>query len=115
VDPADSARDSFVRPIENAQTIEAPLTTIDKMVEELRLPKVDFIKMDIEGAEQKAIAGAKKTIAAYRPRMALCIYHVQGDEVMVPKLVTGIAADYKISKTCLCAQDKIQPEVAFFY
>jgi FkbM family methyltransferase len=115
VDPTNSARDSFVRPLENAQTIEAPLTTIDKMVEELRLRKVDFIKMDIEGAEQKAIAGAKITIGTYRPRMALCIYHIQGDEVMVPKLVAGIVADYKITKTCLLCQDRIQPEVAFFY
>jgi FkbM family methyltransferase len=115
VDPTNSARDSFVRPLENAQIIEAPLTTIDKMVEELKLPKVDFIKMDIEGAEQKAIAGAKKTIATYRPRMALCIYHIQGDEVMVPKLVAGIVADYKITKTCLLCLDRIQPEVAFFY
>jgi FkbM family methyltransferase len=114
IDPVSSARDSFVRPIENARYIEAPLTTIDKIVEELRLPRVDFIKMDIEGAEQKAVAGAKKTLAANRPRMALCIYHVAGDETMVPKLVTNIVADYRVSKTCLCAQDRVQPEVAFF-
>ena len=115
VDPTNSARDSFVRPIENAQIIEVPLTTIDKMVNELRLPRVDFIKMDIEGAEQKAIVGAKDTIAKFRPRMALCIYHVQGDEKMVPQLVNEARSDYSVSKTCLCAQDRIQPEVAFFY
>jgi FkbM family methyltransferase len=51
VDPNDSARDTFVRPIEGAQFIEVPLTTVDKMVVQLRLSKVDFIKMDIEGAE----------------------------------------------------------------
>jgi len=115
IDPASSARDSFVRPIENAQFIEAPLTTVDNLVAELGLPKVDFIKMDIEGAEQKAVMGAKNTIAKFRPRMALCIYHVQGDEKMVPELVHNIFADYKVSQTCLCATDRIQPEVAFFY
>lgn len=114
IDPVSSARDSFVRPIENARYIEAPLTTIDKLVGELELPRVDFIKMDIEGAEQKAVAGAKKTIAAFRPRMALCIYHVAGDERMVPKLVADIVPDYRTSETCLCAQDRVQPEVAFF-
>ena len=82
---------------------------------ELRLPKVDFIKMDIEGAEQNAIAGARNTIAKFRPRMALCIYHVQGDETMVPKLVRDAVSDYKVSQTCLCVKDRIQPEVAFFY
>jgi FkbM family methyltransferase len=115
VDPASSARDSFVRPIENAQYVEAPLTTIDELVAELGLPRVDFIKMDIEGAEKKAVVGAANTIAKYRPRMALCIYHVQGDETMVPKLVHNAFADYKVGETCLCAPDRIQPEVAFFY
>jgi FkbM family methyltransferase len=115
VDPADSARDSFLRPIENAQFIDVPLTTIDKLVEELRLPRVDFIKMDIEGAEQKAVVGAKNTLTKYRPRMALCIYHVTNDAVMVPKLVHNAVPDYQVSKTCLCAEDRVQPEVAFFY
>jgi FkbM family methyltransferase len=114
VDPTNSARDTFVRQIDNAQFIEVPLTTIDNMVAELRLPKVDFIKMDIEGAEQKAVVGAKNTIAKFRPRMALCIYHIQGDETMVPKLVHDAVSDYKVSKTCLCLDVGIQPEVAFF-
>ncbi len=115
IDPVNSARDSFVRPIENAQFISIPLTTIDHMVEELHLAKVDFIKMDIEGAETKAVVGAKNTIARYRPRMALCIYHVEGDDTMVPKLVHDAVPDYHVSQTCLCTLDRIQPEVAFFY
>jgi FkbM family methyltransferase len=115
VDPVNSARDSFVRRIENAQFISIPLTTVDNIVEELHLAKVDFIKMDIEGAEAKAVVGAKKTIARYRPGMALCIYHVAGDETMIPKLVHDAVPDYHVSQTCLCALDRIQPEVAFFY
>jgi hypothetical protein len=47
--------------------------------------------------------------------MALCIYHVHGDETMVPKLVHDAVSDYKVGKTCLCAPDRVQPEVAFFY
>jgi len=100
---------------ENAEFVEAPLTTVDKMVEELRLHKVDFIKMDIEGAEQKAINGARSTIAKFRPRMALAIYHIKGDEIEIPNLVSKIVSDYTVSKTCLCFGYKIQPEVAFFY
>src|SRR5438046_1342408 len=33
---------------------QVPLTTIDKLVQELALPRVDMIKMDIEGAERQA-------------------------------------------------------------
>lgn len=115
VDPIDSAQDSFVRPIENAQFLSVPLTTVDKLVAELGLPRVDFIKMDIEGAEQKAVIGARNTIAKFRPRMALCIYHVKGDETMVAKLVHDAAPDYKVRQTCFCAKDRVQPEVAWFY
>lgn len=52
-----------------------PLTTIDKLVDELKLPRVDFIKMDIEGAEARAVAGASATMAKYKPRMAIATEH----------------------------------------
>jgi|GEM_PF-1443044 FkbM family methyltransferase len=42
------------------QTI--PVTTLDSAVSELGLSKVDFITMDIEGAEIEAVKGATKTI-----------------------------------------------------
>jgi FkbM family methyltransferase len=114
VDPTDSAGDTFVRPIQNAQFIDAPLTPIDKLVAELHLPKVDFIKMDIEGAEQRAVIGARNTIAKFRPRMALCIYHVNGDDLMVPQRVRETGADYVVTKTCLCAERRVLAEVALF-
>jgi FkbM family methyltransferase len=115
IDRDNSAEDSFFRKFDGGQFVEVPLTTIDKMVAELGLPKVDFIKMDIEGAEQRAIAGAKNTIAKFKPRMALCIYHVEDDPTMVPKRVHDAFADYKVGKTCLCQSDRVVPEVAFFY
>jgi FkbM family methyltransferase len=115
VNPANSAQDSFVRPIPNGTFVDIPLTSIDQMVAELHLTRVDFIKMDIEGAERKAVIGARQTIRKYHPRMALCIYHVEGDETVVPQLVHDAVPDYTVSKTCLCASDRIQPEVAFFY
>ena len=56
-----------------------PLTTIDKIVADLALPRVDFIKMDIEGAERNALAGAADALRRFRPRMAIAAYH-RGDQ-----------------------------------
>jgi FkbM family methyltransferase len=41
--------------------IVVQLTTIDAIAHELQLSRIDFIKMDIEGSEQKAIIGAQDT------------------------------------------------------
>ncbi len=56
------------------KTIE--LTTIDALVDDLRLEKVDFIKMDIEGVEELAIRGAKKTINRFKPKWSISSYHI---------------------------------------
>jgi len=48
-------------------TVVVPKLTIDAM----NLPRVDFIKIDIEGMEIEAIEGASRTIAASRPIMLI--------------------------------------------
>lgn len=118
VDPNNSARDSFVTSgdaTEYYNFVRVPLTTVDELTRELNLPKVDFIKMDIEGAETKAIAGARRTITKYRPRMALCLYHLRDDQFQIPALVRNAVADYNMEVQCLCGREIVQAQVAHFY
>ena len=42
--------------------------------------KVDFIKMDIEGAEISAMEGAKKVFGVNHAKASICCYHRRGDE-----------------------------------
>jgi FkbM family methyltransferase len=47
------------------------LDTLDNQVEKSALSKVDWIKIDVEGAELKVLRGAKKTIKRFHPALLL--------------------------------------------
>jgi FkbM family methyltransferase len=91
---------------------EVPLTTIDKLVSELQLPRVDFIKMDIEGSESHALNGAGRILAAYKPRLAVSMEHKQSDPDEIPALVKRLNARYEMQYgDCGSATGRVQPEV----
>jgi FkbM family methyltransferase len=97
-------------------SIEVPLTTIDRLVAELGLPRVDFIKMDIEGAEVRAIAGAGETIRRYRPRLAIATEHKPDDETAIPAAVRKIQGNYRMKcGPCVENNGHIRPDVLYFY
>ncbi len=93
---------------------KVPLTTIDKLVAELQLSRVDFIKMDIEGAEIQALEGARDTVRRYHPRMAISVEHRPTDPDQIPGVVHGLWPDY-VSECGPCANvnGSIQPDVLF--
>lgn len=95
--------------------VRVPLTTIDKIVIELSLPRVDFIKMDIEGAEKRAITGAKETIRKFRPRMSLSSEHLPDDSTAIPALVKSIEPRYSY-RTCDCQliEKRVRSQVLAF-
>ena len=47
---------------------EIPATPID-MIE--GLPRIDFVKIDVEGMELKVLNGMRQTIASYKPQMLI--------------------------------------------
>jgi len=70
-------------------------TTLDRFVERNNVERVDFIKIDAEGAEREIIKGAKETIKKFKPRMAIAAYHLPDDKKVIPELVLSIRDDYK--------------------
>jgi len=50
-----------------------------KRIDDFFNEKFTFIKLDIEGAELDALKGADNTILLYRPKIAVCIYHLPSD------------------------------------
>ena len=113
-----SAMDSFLIKREHStRVVKAPLTTIDKLVAELKLDRVDFIKMDTEGAEKRALAGGRETIAKFKPRMEISVDHLPEDPEQVPVVARSLNAGYRVS--CLvCAADwkqwRVNSTILFF-
>ncbi len=92
-----SARHSFVIDRPNAEKVsKIPLWPLDDIVAQLHLERVDFIKMDIEGAERRALAGARETMKRFHPRMAICTYHLTDDTVAIPAVVRQTEAAYQV-------------------
>lgn len=58
--------------------------------------RIDFIKMDIEGAEYNALIGARDTIKRVHPRLMISAYHKQDDFIRIPLLIKSLCPDYKI-------------------
>lgn len=56
---------------------------------------ITFIKMDIEGAELRALQGAKETILRDKPRMAICIYHKSEDLYEIPGYILSLVPEYQ--------------------
>jgi len=112
--------DSFVmaeRPEEKAgRRLALPLTTVDRIVEALWLPRVDFIKMDIEGAERQALEGSRQTITRFKPRMSIATENRLDDYEVLPEVITKIEPAYRWT-TGPCTfegQFTVRPETLYF-
>jgi FkbM family methyltransferase len=96
--------------------VKVPLTTIDRLAAELNLPRVDFIKMDIEGAELPAMRGARNTIQRFKPRLAIATEHKPDDEYTIPAAARALRPDYQMEcGPCVEANGRVRPDVLFFY
>ncbi|WP_413701364.1 FkbM family methyltransferase [Psychromonas sp. KJ10-10] len=70
--------------------------TIDDMVIKKELNRVDFIKMDIEGAEVVALNGAYKCIQKHKPKLAISVYHKNDDLITIPTLIKKMNPNYQL-------------------
>jgi FkbM family methyltransferase len=76
---------------------EATVSTlsIDDLVARYALQRVDFLKMDIEGAELEALRGAEDTLRRYRPSLAVSVYHRLSDFWTIPTWLDRLGLDYR--------------------
>lgn len=70
---------------------DTPIVRLDDVLDE-----VTFIKMDLEGFEQRALRGAARLIRDFRPRMAITAYHYADDLLDLWRLLEEFAPDYEL-------------------
>lgn len=77
---------------------EVEAVTIDSLVTDLQ--RLDFVKIDIEGAEQEALAGARQAISRYKPLISVATEHTASfltNSQAVRKLVLDANSTYRMT------------------
>lgn len=69
--------------------------SLDDFVGEQGIERVDFIKMDIEGAEMMALQGAERTLRRWKPRLAISVYHNYDDIIRIPLYLENLGLGYE--------------------
>jgi FkbM family methyltransferase len=95
-DVAPLAEDDKIDPGARIASSAMPTTTIDDAVEQARAPRVDFIKMDIEGSELSALRGAESTLRQWRPKLAISLYHRPEDFFSIPLWIDSLGVGYRL-------------------
>jgi len=73
----------------------AQFIDLDTYVAQNNLPRVDYIKLDIEGAELDMLRGAAKTVALCKPKMAVSAYHKLEDLWTLALYIKSLRPDYE--------------------
>ncbi|MBP3802724.1 MAG: FkbM family methyltransferase [Oribacterium sp.] len=68
--------------------------TLDRLIED----RLDFLKMDIEGAEVESLLGARRVLTSNNVQCAVCSYHRQYDEKYIQFILQAYGYDTTASK-----------------
>jgi FkbM family methyltransferase len=113
IDPTNVGSSSIVDGWVTGSSVKVPMITLDQLVKELNLSRVDFVKLDVEGAERGVIKGAKTTIVEFQPKWAVAAYHLPYDYYVLVELLKSMYGGYKVDvrETVLRSEGNTAPFV----
>ena len=90
---------------DGAKVCELVTDTIDALVARGDVERVDFLKIDVEGADLGVLEGAAETLRAFRPRLAIAAYHKPDDLAVLPDYVESLGLAYRWYLQCSTMTD----------
>jgi hypothetical protein len=87
------------------RTVPLLTDTVDALIARGDVARVDFLKLDVEGAELDVLRGAAHTLRTQRPRLALAAYHRPDDLVALPAYVASLGLEYRWYLQCSTMTD----------
>ena len=97
IDPGHYSGSSFLEELKpGIDGTKVETVRLDDFIRENNIPRVDFIKADIEGFERHMLAGAQETLARFAPKLALCTYHLHDDPQVMAELILKANPKYNI-------------------
>jgi len=74
--------------------LEVPLLSIDYFVKTTGIVP-DLIKVDVEGYDEKVVRGAMESIAYYKPKLQIALYHHPDHFINIPQLIRKANPGYR--------------------
>ena len=79
---------------EEDQLVDA--ISIDTLIGEKKVNKIDCITLDVEGFEKKVLQGAEWCIKNHKPTLAISVYHSTADFFEIPTLLKEWCKEYTL-------------------
>ncbi len=95
--------DSIMSAMSETGALTVTVETLDHLFYEQGI-RVDYLKMDLEGAEMNVLVGAEQTIRKFRPRIAVTLYHVGQNADETVTYLQSLVPEYRYRLKGICAE-----------
>lgn len=98
---------SLIPPVDGSAiaSIQVKVKTLDALLAELDFPKVDFVRMDIEGGEIAVIKGMQNTLKQYKPAILIELHRDRVGTDSIVKLLKSLKA-FGYDAECIIDRDE---------
>lgn len=77
-------------------TVQVKKVTLDQLQKQLSIDHFDFVKIDVEGAEEEILIGAREVLVKQKPRISAAVYHFSVEGALVTRRIRKSNPEYHV-------------------